>query len=76
MKTERTLLTIEFKNGNTFKKLVENVFFEEGSLYHIPDNQIRCTIVLPVKTPMENIESFEIKKVMCDGWKIIEMEEA
>ena len=65
--TKRMLLTINYKNGNTMKELVNYIHFEDGSIFYTRDVQIQQSITAPSKTPLENVESFDLEEVTCEG---------
>ena len=69
--TERLLLTINYKNGNSIKQLVHNIAFAEGAIYYVVDKQVHDAVQFPVKTVLEYVESFTLDKVMCAGWKVV-----
>jgi len=68
--TTRTLLTINYKNGNTLKELVNYLHYEKEKIAYTVDRQVHAVFQQPVEIPMENIDSFDLEKVECDGWKI------
>lgn len=71
MKTERMQLTINYKNGNQTKQLVHYVHYENGAIFFTLDKQVSSAAQMPVRVPMENIERYDLEKVMCEGWKVM-----
>ena len=70
--TTRTLLTINYKNGNKIEELVNYLHFEDGAIFYTLDSQIQQAITVPSRTPLKNVESFDIEKVECNGWEIMQ----
>lgn len=70
--TERLQLAIKYKNGNELKQLVNYIHFEDGAIYFTQDEQCHSVIQMPVKVTLANVKEFNLNKVMCDGWKVIE----
>lgn len=68
---KRIRLTIEYKNGGTLKQLVNYVHFEDGSIYYTIDKQVHGAFQQQIKTPLENVNKFDVQVVDCDGWKIV-----
>ena len=62
-------LTINYKNGNTTKQLVNYVHYENGAIFFTIDKQVVTGSI--VRVPVENIERYDLETVMCDGWKVI-----
>ena len=70
--TERLQLAIKYKNGNELKQLVNYIHFEDGAIYFTQDEQCHSAVQMPVKVTLANVKEFNLNKVMCDGWKVIE----
>lgn len=66
---ERLMLTINYRNGNTIKQLVNYLHCENGKLYFTVDKAVSDGYVVDI--PLENIASFDLETVQCDGWKVI-----
>lgn len=66
---ERIQLTITYTNGNTLTRLVNYVHYEDGVIYYTKDKQTQPSEIL--STPMENIKTYDVEKVTCEGWKTI-----
>ncbi len=66
---ERLLLTINYRNGNTIKQLVNYLHCENGKLYFTVDKAVSDGYVVDI--PLENITAFDLETVQCDGWKVI-----
>ncbi len=70
--TERLLLTINYKNGNTIRNLVHSMFYTNEAIFYTIDKQVHDAVQLPVKTQLKNVESWRLDKVACNGWEVIE----
>lgn len=68
---KRLLLTIIYTNGNEIKSLVNYVHMEDETIVFTEDKQVH-TLFDPVRIPLKNVKTFDIKMVDCDGWNIIE----
>ena len=69
--TKRIRLTISYKNGNTISGLVNYVHVEDGKLIYTVDSQIQNVIEPQIHVPLENIDSFDVEPVFCDGWSVV-----
>ena len=67
--TKRMLLTIYYKNGNTIDQLVNYLHVEDNTLYFTVDRQDQQLITRPAAVPMANINGYDLKPIMCNGWK-------
>lgn len=70
--TERTKLTIYYKNGNTLTELVHYVHYADGAIFYAKDSQAENCVVVPSRTSLEYVESFDVDRVMCNGWEVVE----
>lgn len=69
--TERIRLTINYKNGNTLTELVHYVHYADGAIFYAEDSQVENCVPVPTRTSLENVESFDVDRVMCNGWEVV-----
>ena len=67
---KRIELTVTYKSKRSIKCLVNYVNYDAGAIYFTVDSQCGPVYEPPVRIPLENIEKFEINKVMCNGWTV------
>ena len=70
----RMLLTINYKNGNSIKELIHYLTFDGEKITYAVDRQVHSILPQPISIPIKNIESYELTKVECKGWKYQEDE--
>lgn len=69
--TERTRLIINYKNGNTLTELVHYVHYADGAIFYAEDSKIENCITIPTRTSLEYVESYDVERVMCNGWEVV-----
>lgn len=70
---KRLQLSIHYKTGGTIRQLVHYVKYLDGCIVYALDHPVSAAVQLQIKTSLNNVESFEITQVNCDGWKIKEV---
>ena len=70
--TERLQLTIQYKNGNELKRLVNYIHYESDAIWFTEDVQAHSVFQIPVRVSLANVESFQANTVTCEGWNVVE----
>ena len=69
--TTRMQLTITYKNGNKISQLVKGMKMEAGRLMYLYDTQAHGIIESSTSISLQNIDSYVLEPVQCNGWKVI-----
>lgn len=69
--TKRLQLTVEYTKGLVLKRLIHWARLEDGKLVYIVDQQVHGIAPEQIRIPIENIKSFSIDPVLCEGWTVI-----
>ena len=70
--TTRLQLTVNYKNGNQIKQLVNYIHVEDDTIYYHVDKQVSNMVESYSHIPMANVASYDLVPVECDGWKVVE----